>query len=790
MNKKTIKFREIIRKACIKVGAFLALIIAYFYMANFSYANIVHNIFVHGNQKISSQTIIDHLGISVNKDFSDRDIDEAVKNIYALGYFSDVHVKQQNSYLVVNVKEYNIVNQIFFEGNKKIKTDILKSIFLLKPSKAFNSATLEADIKTIKEAYKTSGLADVSVTSHTVDAGKNSVNVVFHIQETKNPVVKHISFVGNTAFGQSRLRSVIHTKETGLFSWFTHNDTYSTDRISIDEEALKDFYFNHGYADFRVVSSQATIESGTNNYDVVFVISEGAKYKFGSIAIESSISNVAADPLYSVVKTKSGAEYNKDKIDDTITAINDKIASSGYAFARVEAHSNHDFVNRTISLIYSINQGPHLYIERIDIKGNDRTKDYVIRREFTFGEGDALNATSVRRVKRRLENLGFFRSVDMETAQGSTPDQIILVTNVAENSTGEFSVGGGYTTGGSTPGASFDASVAENNFLGKGQYVRLGASIGQDSARNFNFSFTEPYFLGHRLPAGIDIFHTNYRMNNSYDVVEMGASPRIDIPFTDNLTANVTYNYIRENYNLGKGITIEDLKKRYAGAVVKASTKQWNRSSLQYGLVYNTLDNMSIPRRGIYAKAVQEYAGIGGDAKYLKTSAKIMSYTTISDRHDIVGLLSGGAGILHENGSDGVRIFDLFKNDNNLIRGFKYNGIGPRQNAGDGTTYFIGGSKFFNATAELQYPLPIVSDTLGMRGAVFVDAGSIFDNPYHALPDEQPVTHNKMAIRSAVGVSLIWASPLGPLRFDYARPIKKVTGDILESFNFGVSSKF
>lgn len=789
MKQKISKFYAKTKYNYRKIAIFSLLTILGLFVSNLANAAMVRTIFVHGNQKISSQNIIQHLGISTNKEFSDSDIDIAVKNIFAMGYFSDVHVKQNNNVLDVTVREYNLVNQIFFEGNKKIKSDVLEKIVILKPSKAFNATTLEADTKAIKDAYKSAGLTDVTVTAHTVDAGSNSVNVVFHIEETKQPTIKHISFVGNDSFGQSRLRTIIHTKETGIFSWFTHNDVYTPERISIDEEALKDFYFNHGYADFRVISSKATLIPGTNNYDLVFNVSEGAKYKFGSIAIESSISNVNPDPLYSVLKTKTGNEYNKDQIEDSVAVINDKIASNGYAFAKVEAHTNHDFINHTISIIYSINQGPHLYIERIAIKGNDRTKDYVIRREFTFGEGDALNATSVRRVKRRLESLGFFRSVDMTTEQGTTPDQIVLVTTVAENSTGEFSVGGGYTTGGSTPGASFDASVAENNFMGKGQYVRLGASIGQDSAKSFTFSFTEPYFLGHRLPAGIDIFHTNYRMNNSYDVMEMGASPRIDVPLTDNLTANLTYNYINENYNLGKNASIADLKQEYAGAVLKAAAKKWNRSSLQYGLVYNSLDNMTIPRQGIYAKAVQEYAGLGGDAKYLKTYGKIMSYTTLSEQHDIVGLLSGGAGILHENG-DGARIFDLFKNDNNLIRGFKYNGIGPRQKSGNGTAYFIGGSKYFNATAEIQYPLPIVSDSLGMRGAVFVDAGSIFDNPYHPTANEQAVTHNKMFLRSSVGVSLIWASPLGPLRFDYARPIKKETGDLLESFNFGVSSKF
>ena len=464
----------------------------YVFSAVYTYAYTVNSISVRGNSRISNQVIVDQLGIKPHSEFTDADIDTAVKNLFSMGYFSNVHVTRVGKVLRVSVNEYNLVNQVFFQGNKKLKTTALRDAMLTKASKAYNPTDAEADVKAIKSVYKSMGMSDVDVRVTTVDAGNGSVNVIFYINESKTAKVKKITFVGNSIFSQRRLRNVIHTKESGLFTWLTNSDVYNPDRVAVDEEALRNFYFNHGYADFRVISSKAVVEPGSNNYDLVFTVSEGEKYKFGGIQIESLVNNVDPDLLYNVLYTKTGDEYNKDKIESSILALNDKIAQSGYAFAKVDAHSDHNFDNHTISLIYSISQGPRLYLERIDIEGNTITKDYVIRREFPFSEGDALNATQVRRAKRRLEGLGFFNSVDISTVPGSAPDQVVLKVKVSEASTGEFSVGGGYTSGGATPGASFDASVSEKNFLGRGHFVRLGMNIGQASAKSFNFSYTDP----------------------------------------------------------------------------------------------------------------------------------------------------------------------------------------------------------------------------------------------------------------------------------------------------------
>ena len=771
-------------------------------------AAVVRSIEVRGNQRVDSQTIRDNTGIKVGKNFSSNDIDEGLKRLFAMGLFSDVKMHQVGNTLVVSVKEYEVVNQVLFQGNKKIKDPDLQRVISLKSREAFDPAKLSADEQTIRDAYRYVGRNDTSVTAQTVDLGQGRVNVVFKITEGKKTKIDDITFEGNKAFGNRRLRDVIATKRSNFLSWLTRGDVYSEDRLAADEEALRRFYFNHGYADFQIVSADAQFDEASNSYKIKFVIDEGAKYKLGDVQVDSTVEGIDTQTMQKALKTHSGDVYSAKRIEDSVLAINDRVADSGYAFAKVEPRGDRDFNNHTISIVYNIDQGPRAYVQRIEIRGNDKTRDYVIRRELDLNEGDAYNQTMVQRAKRRLEGLGFFQTVNVSTAPGTEPDQVILVVDVTEKSTGEFSIGGGYTTGGDSPGASVEASVTERNFLGRGQYVRIGAGAGEDDARNYNLSFTEPYFLGYRLSAGFDLFHRTYRMNDDYDVKQNGGTVRFGIPITEQLTGNVAYNYVQEEYNLD-GHHYQDQADKdefhrpkeyfqlqdYSGAIVQASKNSpWVRSSISYGLTYNSIDDMKNPHEGFFIRGIQEYAGVGGDANFLKTTGKAMMYKTISDTYDLVGLVSVGGGYIHEIGDDGVRIFDMFKSNSDMIRGFKYNGIGPRQRSLDGDKYFLGGTTYMNATAEVQFPMPVVPDSLGMRGAVFADTATLYDNNYTPSLEtkayENPVTGDSHAWRASAGVSLMWASPFGPLRFDYAWPIAKEKGDRTQNFNFGVSTKF
>lgn len=777
-----------------------ATIVVSFSGVNVAQAAVVSRIDVRGNKRVDAQTIRDNIGVSSGQNISNSDIDQSLKRLFAMGLFSDVTIRQQGDALVVNVVEYEVVNQVVFHGNKRIKDADLERVLSLKSRSPFDRAKLLSDEDTIKQAYASVGRNDVVVKVNTVNLGQGRVNVVFNIAEGARTKIDSIVFEGNHAFGGRRLRDVITTKRSNMLSWLTRGDVYTQDRLEADEEALRRFYTNRGYADFRIVSSRAVLNPATNKYAISFVVDEGQRYRLGDVRVESTVPGVNTENMTRALNTRQGDVYSAKKIEDSVLALSDRVADSGYAFAKVEPLGNRDFNNHTISLVYSVDQGQRAYVQRIEIRGNNKTRDYVIRREFDLSEGDAFNQTMVQRAKRRLESLGFFQKVDISTAPGTQPDQVVLVVDVVERSTGEFSVGGGYTTGGETPGASVEASITERNFLGRGQYVRIGASAGQSDARSYSFSITEPYFLGYRLSAGFDLFRRSYRMNDDYDVRQTGGTIRFGVPITDRLTASVGYNYTEEEYNINvsglEGKDGDDAQKKlyslYSGAIIEASKySPWRRSSVTYGLTYNAIDDLKNPHDGLFLQVSQEYAGLGGDADYLKTSGKAMLYKTISEQYDVVGFVSGGAGYIHENGNNGVRIFDLFKSNSDMIRGFKFNGMGPVQYASNDKKYFLGGNTYMNATAEVQFPMPIVPDSLGMRGALFADAATLYGNNYTPTQGlENAVLNTSSSWRASAGVSLMWNSPFGPLRFDYAWPIRKEKEDRVQNFNFGVSTKF
>ncbi|GAA5540895.1 MULTISPECIES: outer membrane protein assembly factor BamA [Brucella] len=752
---------------------------------NVAEAAVVSRIDVRGNTRVDAQTIRDNIDIRPGKAFTSADIDAAVKRLFGMGLFSDVRINQSGSTLVVTVSERSVVNNVLFQGNKKIKDPDLTRAVQLKPRSPFDAATMESDKETIKAAYARIGRSDATVNARTVDLGQGRVNVVYEVNEGSRTKIENIEFVGNQAYSGRRLRDVISTKRSNPLSWLTRNDVYDEGRLQADEETLRRFYYNRGYADFRVVSSNAVLDPATNEYTITITVDEGQRYTFGDVSVESTVDGVNTDALSGLVKTRSGRAYSAKEVEDSVLAVTESVAGSGYAFAKVEPRGDRNFENRTISVVYSVDQGPRAYIQRIEIRGNDKTRDYVIRREFDMNEGDAFNQVMVQRAKRRLEALDFFQTVNISTAPGSEPDQVILVVDVVEKSTGEFSIGGGYTTGGETPGASVEGAITERNFLGRGQYIRLSAGAGQDDMRNYGLSFTEPYFLGYRISAGFDVFRRSYRVNDDYDVEQTGGTIRFGLPVTENFSVGLAYNLVQEKYDLFR----DNIADYYAPALQEAAENSpWLRSSVSYSLTYNTIDDMKNPHEGLFGKFTQEFAGLGGDAKFLKTTFKGNYYKTLAQEADIVGMLGVGGGYIHEFGDDGVRIFDLFKNNSDIIRGFKFNGIGRYQDSASGQRYWMGGTTYINGTAEVQFPMPVVPESLGIRGAFFADAAMLYGGD--DVLGNQPVLGDDKKLRASVGLSLMWASPFGPLRFDYAFPVAKADTDKVQNFNFGVSTKF
>ncbi|KQZ16709.1 outer membrane protein assembly factor BamA [Mesorhizobium sp. Root552] len=745
-------------------------------------AAVVSRVEVRGNSRIDADTIRNNISIKPGKAFSSADIDEAVKALFGMGLFSDVQITQSGSALVVTVSEYQVVNQVLFQGNKKLKDAALANAVQLKPRSSYSQAAVDADIESIKAAYGNIGRDDATVTSQIMDLGDNRVNVVFNINEGGRTKIAAINFVGNSAYSSRRLSDVINTKRSNFLSFVMRDDVFSEDKLKADEELLRRFYYNHGYADFQVVSAFGELDDATNQYTVTITVEEGARYKFGDVSVDSSIPEVDSKSLESLVETHTGDTYNARDVENTIIALTERVAGQGYAFAQVTPRGDRNFENHTISVIYTIDQGTKAYVERIEIRGNARTRDYVIRREFDVSEGDAFNQVLIQRAKKRLEALDYFERVEISTAPGSEPDQVILVVDVVEKSTGEFSIGAGYSTGGESPGPSVQGSVTERNFLGRGQFIRFSAGGGKHS-RDYSFSFTEPYFLGRRIAAGFDISKSTRNFDNQYDSETTAGTVRFGLPITENISTQLAYNLSQEEYSYdedcaapcGLSVAIQD--------AITAGT--WVKSSVSGNLVYNTIDDMKNPHFGIYANFGTEVAGLGGDAEFVKFTARTSIYQTLSEEMDIVGLVSAGAGHIQGFGDSSLRVFDHFRSNDRMIRGFDYNGIGPVDTA---TGDHLGGTTYFNASAEAQFPMPLVPESFGLRGAVFADAATLYGSKVSA--PGLVVAGADMEWRASVGVGLMWASPFGPLRIDYAVPVVKEATDDVQEFNFGISTRF
>lgn len=820
-------------------------------------AATVSRVDVSGNQRVEAETIRGLLAIRPGQNASEADIDEGVQKLYSTGLFSDVKISQSGGTVTVRVEENQIVNQVIFQGNSKLKDEQLKASVQTQPRGAYSSATADADVTAIRDAYGKIGRSDATVSVRTLPVDNNRVNVVYEINEGDRTKIGTINFVGNNAYGDGRLKEVIALRESGILSFIQRNDIYDADRLRADEESLRRFYYNHGYADFRIVSSTADLDTANNKYTVTFTIDEGERYTYGNVTVESAIPGIDGAALERELKTRSGDVYNAQKVEDSLVAVTNRVAESGYAFAQVTPRGDRDFNNRAISITYVVDQGQRAYIERLDVRGNTKTRDYVIRREFDVSEGDAFNQVLVQRAKQRLEALGFFTSVNISTAPGSEPDRVIVIVEVVEKSTGEFSIGGGYTTGGEGDGPVAEIGVTERNFLGRGQFVKVSAGFGADT-RNYQLSFTEPYFLGRRLAAGFDIY-TSTNTSESYDVERTGGSLRLAAPITDDFTAQVAYNFKQEKFgdddggrNLGEyrtdaqgnfvgedGLPLDPgerpipvldndgyngaSERLYAtcgnpdpyGLVSAANTggtdfsnaprytrstiineaicdSPYTTSSVSYALTYNTLDSTKDPRNGLIASFGQEVAGLGGDASFIKTTGKASYFQQLQEEYDVVGQLSVGGGNVSSIGDD-LRVFDNFFKGQDIVRGFETKGIGPRQfelnaagdRVGDGVA--IGGENYLNASAETTFPLPLVSRDFGFRGAVFADAGTLWGTEFKG---ESGVVGDDLEVRASVGVGLMWASPFGPLRVNYAHPLMKEDYDETQEISFGFSTRF
>ena len=753
------------------------------------------DVIVRGNKRIETETIRSY----VIQNSKNGDTDAVLKALYATDLFSDVRVSREGGNTVVTVTESPQINKIAFEGNKRLTDEQLKSVVQTK-SRAFMSKNdVQSDVQRLLEAYRRNGRYRAQVVPKVISLPDNRVNLVYEIDEGDKTAVTRITFSGNKSYSGGRLRDVVKTRETGLLGWLRSTDTYDPDRLQQDQEALRKFYMKNGYADFRVVSATADLDRERNVFFVGFTVDEGEQYSYGAIDVQSSLAGIDSKALMGAVGTRSGSVYSSEEVEKTMEELSLAASRAGYPFAQVRPRASRDYAGHTISITYYVEEGARVYVERINVRGNDRTRDYVVRREFDMAEGDAFNKALVSKAERRLNRLGFFKSVKVTQEQGSAPDKVVVNVDVEEQATGEIGFGAGYST---ADGVIGDVSFSEKNFLGRGQYLKASVQYGQNT-RGYQFSFTEPYFLGYRVSAGFDVYQkqmleTSYR---NFEQKDTGGTLRFGLPITENLTFGVSYSLTQQEIKLKStqadgdktnGETSLAYKYYVCGADDCAGLGKLSRTRITsapaLSLVYNSLDNVQFPRDGVYAKWTEEFAGVGGDARYIRSQVDARYYRELWADWGVVGMVRGRAGNISGVGKK-VEIIDNYFQGGETIRGFASQGYGPRDNySGEA----LGGRNYWTATAEASMPMPGTPDEFGLYLSAFADAGQLWSVDKSALPPVSatfdPVDDNK--VRASVGVGLMWRSPFGPLRADFGIPVSKSKYDQTQVFRFSGGTTF
>ena len=820
------------------------------------------SIVVEGNRRVEADTVRSYFKVAPGERLDAAKIDSALKALYASGLFQDVRISQSGGRLVVTVVEAPVIDRLSFDGNNKIKDEQLQQEIQSKSRGTLARATVQADVQRIIEVYHRNGRFDIQVVPKIIERPNNRVDLVFEIKEGEKTGVKTIIFAGNHTYSDYRLKEVIKTSASNLLSFLQTTDVYDPDRIEADRDLIRRFYLSHGYADVQVVSATGEYDPAQKGFIITFTIEEGPLYRFAAIDIQYNIRAVDPQSLRSALRMRRGDVYNGDAVEKTVEDVTVEITKHGYPFATVKPRGDRNPQDRTVSVVFVVDEGVRAYIERINIRGNTRTRDYVVRREFDISEGDPYNRALIDRAERRIKNLNFFKTVKITNEPGSAPDRVVINVDVEEQSTGDFSVMGGYST---ADGFMAQVSISERNLLGTGRYAKASVTYGE-YIRGVEFNFVEPYLIDQRLSGGVDLFarETLSSPYLSYGTTTYGTNLKTGVPLREDLTLQLRYSIYSNQITLvsslndcnnvdpnfattfptlnaisaatGAGV-IGAAYPNYAAALAgggqsnclyttpglgspifeaslpvreELAAGAYLTSLAGYGLTYNTLDNNKRPTNGILVNFGQDFAGVGGQSHYLRSVVDFRGYyEVVSDLVSVLHLQGGDMIGLSDNGY--VRMLDDFKMGPNLVRGFQPAGIGPRDITNSTANDAIGGTMYWGASLEMQYPFYFLPKDSGFRGAVFIDSGSEWnykgETSYAAngevngtITTSTGVSYvcgncamqyaDSAAPRVSVGASLIWDSPFGPLRFDLAYPILKQQYDRTQFFQFGGGTRF
>ena len=771
-------------KATLVVGLLTALLAGLLTCA----ASASDLITVEGNRRVDADAIKAHFHLVSDPAGEPAALDAALKELSATGAFEDVRIIHAAGRLIVRVIEAPVIGRLRFEGNRVLKEADLAKATTLKHNAPLTKAAVQADAARIVELYQHQGRYAAQVTPKTIARGEGQVDLVFEINEGAKTGVKRIVFAGNRAYSDNRLKAVISTSESGWFAFLNTSDIYDPDRAAADAELIRKFYGKNGFADARVTSAAGTYDPALAGIVLRFTIEEGDRYVVHGVDVESHVAALSAADLRSLIHMGAGETFSADAMENAGRDIVTALGNRGYPFISVRPRLVRDARAKSVDLVFVLDDGAHRYIERIVIRGNLRTRDELIRGELEFAEGDPYNQALVDRAERRLKAMGLFKSVKMSNEHGSAPDRLVLAVDLEEQKTGDWNVTGGYSA---AEGIVAELSVSEMNFLGRGQFVKVSATLGQ-YVRGGTLSFVDPYLIGNRVSVGGDIFYRESLTNayQSYGSTTYGGDIKVGAPLTDSLSTEMRYSLISQNLSLAPAfLNCTPPACIAASAAVKQAALNGPTFTSAIGptLTYNSLDNPRNPSDGIRADLKQDTAGLGGGAQFLRATADVRAYKSLGD--DVVGITRLQGGTIAPFGGQSVPFLSSFFGGPQLVRGFAPNGFGPRDLTPGTTMDNIGGSNYWATSAQLQAPIPGLPPEAALKGAFFADAGSLWGyrgaTSFPGLSQSFTPADSR-TIRSSVGASLIWASPFGTLHVDYAIPTSKTNYDVTQRLNFGV----
>lgn len=761
-----------------------------------AYAQTISTIVVEGNQRVENDTVLSYVGLSPGQVADPDEIDASVKALFQTGLFSDVQIFRRGSTLVIKVEENPMINQVNFEGNKAVKdADLVKEVEL-RERMMFTRAKVLSDVNRIIAVYRRSGYYSVTVSPKIIRLPQNRVDLVFEINEGDETKVRRLEFVGNTAFSDGDLKSVVGTQQYSWWRFFNKNDTYDPDRLEYDKELLRRYYLKNGFADVRVVSADAVLDESGDGFVITYTIEEGQRYKIADVAVNVGDAQLDTKDLVAKVRTSVGDYFDATRVDRTVESLTLEAARQGFVFARVNPDIQRNAESATLDITYNLVEGPRTYIERIDIIGNTRTEDQVIRRNLLLYEGDAYNRVVIERARRRLTALDYFQKIDFRDEEGSAPDRVVLVLEVEEKSTGSINFSIGFSTTDYIVGS---ISLQERNFLGKGYDVRVNTTASWYK-QQISLGFTNPYFMGLPISAGFDVFGSlnNEQDTSSYSSQALGFALRSGFRLDDD--SSITFRY---------GLTwrdIDNINKDKAAPAVIETEGETLKSFIQSTYTWDNLDNPQKPTNGFRGQIEAEIAGLGGDVYFGSIEGHGWYFYPIYEE-SVVLKLEANAGYVQPLGDHDVPLQDRFFKGADSFRGFAVSGVGPRQVGNDGETDAIGGRTYAIGTVEMTFPV-FLPEEWGIAGSVFSDFGTVYNSgveteiagtgdckygnnaPPLGSESEDCYVYDTPAFRASIGAGVIWQSPFGPLRFEAAYPIMKADYDKTEWFRFSVGTAF